>query len=483
MPPKWFTRKAQADARCDSQRQAEPPAKRARETRREVSASSSVRSRDELVAITRSVAGENDAVLEEWVAESDSPMSNGTISDDALVDAINAVVVFSDRSGSIGVLAAQTSDTAYLVTDAVFWPLSRRLAAEISALTTGDVHIDDAIWAGSPNSSEEIVHYATVRGYVLPECPAVPTLDAGWRRALLAEAAADLMLCRMLSGRRFDLPAMAGPSLAMNCDREERPAGPNSEVKSATVEGIAAKLVEDMEAAVLPCTVGLEATVHPRIEACASLDDRLVALAAAVNFQPGCQTRSQRLPALQGCWSSLQEESVRMLSLALQEEYDLRRQIMLRRLDVAVQALCTCQKACEPEVRCQIAQILSSMWTGWRQQADKTSSLSLWSALAASCSLLVEAAEARVSCPHASARSKVKSFRMSTKVPDRGGIPEGSANAANFRRQASASSSSVGVVTAMWQQASCLDRRDVSGAMRKLPQSWFQLGVKRAWES
>jgi len=89
-------------------------------------------------------------------------------SDESLVDAINAVVVFKEADGSVKVIAAQATDVSYLVSDDVFWPLLRRLAAETAALQTGSTCIDDSSWASAPASSEDSVCYAESRGYHLP---------------------------------------------------------------------------------------------------------------------------------------------------------------------------------------------------------------------------------------------------------------------------------------------------------------------------
>lgn len=355
-------------------------------------------------------------------------------SDESLVDAINAVVVFKEADGSVKVIAAQATDVSYLVSDDVFWPLLRRLAAETAALQTGSTCIDDSSWASAPASSEDSVCYAESRGYHLPGGLAAPAADSKWRRHVLIEVATELMLERITVGRGFDLPALAGPSGSFNSSWEERPGdsleGLTSKVDAASGERVAIMLLGDLETS----------TSSSSEAAAAAPDDlnlRLSNIAGTVVSQRDRWVRSSATssgPALQGGWSLLQEMGIREAALALREEYAVRRQILLRRLDVTVQAMCVSLGAASQR---RAADVLSRMWAGWRRTAGEAPPLSEWSALAAAQSMLGRATSARVSGPSTRTNSKVKSFRIG-QVPDRGGVPEGYLKKGNPALQASA---------------------------------------------
>jgi len=270
---------------------------------------------------------------------------------------------------------------------------------------------------------------------MLPEGLAAPATDTAWRHALLSEVSTDLMLARVQAGRGFDLPALAGPSGTTDCKWEERPAesleGLATKVDAASGDRVADKLMADLSAAVSPAS---EPSATPP-----SRPEQLSALATAVVSDRSRWTAASAAstgPALRGGWSLLQEMGIREAALALREEYGVRRQILLRRLDVTVQVMCNCESARVAKNQPVAANVLSSMWAGWRRSAAEAPPLSEWSALAATSTMLTRTMTARVSGPNA-LKSKVKSIRIGH-VPDRGGIPEGYAKKVNAALQAPA---------------------------------------------
>jgi len=470
MPPKWFTRKAQKCAQSDAAKDESPLA---------VGLAADILSSVQMDVETPIVA---------------EPGINIGCSDEALVDAINAVVVFVDKSGSVRVIAAQACDVAFLISDDVFWRLLRRLVAETQALQAGSTEVGDTMWANAPANSEDCLVYSQELGFILPMGLAVPTMERSWRRAFLSEVAIDLMLARLQTGHvgGFNLPALAGPPGTDHCIWNERPTD-NLEVSASKVDVtnavlVATQFVEELE--------GAASSSHTSSLDPLGLAERLSIVALSVASQSDQWTNAFTNacgPALQWAWSHLQTEGVCMASRALQEEYGLRRQILLHRLDLTVQALCNCEAAICSEAQCCIARVLSSMWAGWRQNASEASPLSAWSALAATSSMLSKAVEARVSCPKARATSKVKQFRMLTQVPDRGGVPEApmqqckhTAAHGSTAAAAAAGYCSRGGWVPPWMGAqggagSCSSGSNVGiGSTRMIPQSWNNLGIKRA---
>jgi len=355
------------------------------------------------------------------VGEANAEHLDGAIcecSDDLLVEAVNAVVTFRDAAGDIRIIAPQPSDVAYLASDSVFWPLLRRLAAEISCLEKGSGELDEDTWSNAPASSEDARQYATTRGYLLPE----DMTGTSWRRFIISEAAADLMLTRLRVGRGVDLPALAGPSKSHDCAWEERPAdsleGLSSKVDAESGERLASKLLAELETVVLPSSrsEGTSCTAVDRLATVGATIAQDVSRWNAIHGPDG--------PVLHGNWSLLQMMGVREAAVALRGEYSVRRQILLRRLDITVQSMSASDRAVVPASQRRFEDILSRMWAGWRRFALEAPPLFEWSALAASRSMLVKATTARVSGPHARVSSKVKSFKIGA-VPDRGGLPEG----------------------------------------------------------
>lgn len=346
----------------------------------------------------------------------------GGASDETLVEAISAVVVFKDASGVARVLAPQASEVAYLASDAVFWPLLRRMGAEILALEGGEKDLD-GLWSSAPSSSEGALQFADLRGYLLPRDLAAPAADGAWRRAMLAEAASDLMTMRVSVQRGFDLPALAGPAEA-GTGWVERPAdsleGVASAVDSSASAGLAEELVRDLGSAV--------GSGNGSAPADRPLQERLAAVAEAVaaRAEPSrpAPPDSSTSPALKGGWNLLQEMNVREAAQGLRNEYTTRRQILLKRLDVTVQVMCNCERASVASVQRKTADILSKMWAGWRRDTAEAPPLSEWSALAVTRGVLARAVTARVSGPGARVSSKVKKVSIGA-VPNRGGKPEG----------------------------------------------------------
>jgi len=346
-------------------------------------------------------------------------------SDEALVEAVNAVVTFTgtgENAGSTRVIAAQASDVAYLLSDDVFWPLLRRLVAETLALEAGAGDLE-AAWVAAPASSEAAVKHAESRGYCLPGGSVAAAVNSAWRHALLTEVATELMLLRLRGGRGFDLPALAGPVAGDNSNWEERPAesleGVASKVQGATGEGLAQNIIGDLARTALR-GAGISAG-KPLAERLADVSDSILEqqsrwAAPADSAKNG--------PALRCKWTLLQEMSVREAAAALRREYGVRRQILLRRLDVTVEALRACDKMTQPATQRKFSDILSRMWAGWRRSAAEAPPLSEWSALAAARGMLTRAMSARVSGPGARVSSAVKKVTIGH-VPDRGGVPDG----------------------------------------------------------
>lgn len=235
---------------------------------------------------------------------------------------------------------------------------------------------------------------------------------------MLAEAASDLMAMRLSSQRGFDLPALAGPA-DTGKGWVERPAdnleGVASAVDSSASAGLAEEIIRDLGKAVGSTNRSDE-----------PLHERLAAIADAVDARPNLGTTSDstagHAPALKGGWTLLQEMSIREAAQGLRNEYTVRRQILLRRLDVTVQVMCNCDRIAT--IQRQSADILSRMWSGWRRSANEAPPLSEWSALAVTRGVLARAIAARVSGPGARVSSKVKKISIGD-VPNRGGKPEG----------------------------------------------------------
>jgi len=130
-------------------------------------------------------------------------------------------------------------------------------------------------------------------------------------------------------------------------------------------------------------------------------------------------------PALKsGPWSLMQEMGVREAAQQLRQEYSVRRQILLRRLDCSVQAVSSSERASTPSGQRKVADVLSRMWSGWRRSISEAPPLSEWSALAVSRGIMARAVESRVAGPGSRTSSSVKSVLIGS-VPDRGGIPDG----------------------------------------------------------
>jgi len=341
-----------------------------------------------------------------------------------LIDLVSTVVTFPahEATGRPRVLVPQASDAAYLVSETVFWPLLRRLAAEIAALETNAASLDSS-WQGLPKDGDRtsVEQLIERRGYVLPPTPSAMTpqsmADAvvvkAWRRALLTEAASDLMTSRIKAGRGINAPALAGP-----------PAGLAGAAALLENGGMMDKLVVDLATS---NAVKESGTFVQRLKA---VSDKVVAKGNAA----GAET----VAVLKGNWSLMQEMQVRECVDSLAKEYSVRRRILLMRLDQTVQSMCGCAKASQPAVRANIGEVLSQMWGGWRggggvvageavvaARAEEAPRLSEWNVLAVTNSVLQEVKSTRVSelNPYAP-RSALKSVRIGD-VPGRGGVPEG----------------------------------------------------------
>jgi len=299
------------------------------------------------------------------------------------------------------------------------------MGAEILALEGGMKDLD-GLWETAPSGSEGALQFAESRGYLLPKDPAAGTADGAWRRAMLAEVASDLMTMRVSVQRGFDLPALAGPAgeAAGGKGWSERPAdnlqGVASAVDSSASAGLAEELVRELSSAV--------GAGNGSAPADRPLQERLSAVAEAVSARTeqsnAAPPDSSHAPALKGSWNLLQEMGVREAATSLRNEYTVRRQILLRRLDVTVQVMCSCDRAAVATIQRQITDILSKMWAGWRRDATEAPPLSEWSALAVTRGVLARAVTARVSGPGARVSSKVKKVSIGA-VPNRGGKPEG----------------------------------------------------------
>jgi hypothetical protein len=487
MPPKWFTQKARSQSQSDVVASGST-AKRAKDStgHPEYHVISAPFVQDVAMEISKDVAMRSSNPVEQkspYVAM----VARGGLeggSDEAVVDALNAVVAFGDADGTITGITPQASDVAYLVADGVFWRLFRRLAAEIWALQSNAGGIDDATWEGAPTETEAITRFAEDRGYTLSGDVTAPKCDPTWRRSLLTEVASDLMVMRLRMGRGLSLPALAGPPLAETHNHEaegsltEKAAAP---FPSGTYN--ASKLIQDIESAVC----------HAQYDAHTSLVDRLSTVVHAVNFQ-----RERWLQnfgrvhsfVLKGGWSQQRENDIDLVSLALQAEYKLRRHILLRRLDVTVQALCSGEKTNVADTWRQACEVLSNMWVGWRKPGNEAPPVSKWSVLSVRCSTFHQTLEASVCGPGTRLSSNVKSFRMTSQVPYRGGIPD------NYQEKTSSALWLPGSTVAASPQA--LSRMKSNGsaavasasssgghhphanAIRAAPQSWYTLRSKRS---
>jgi hypothetical protein len=349
-------------------------------------------------------------------------------SNEALVEGVVAVVCVGG-AGALGAneLAWHASDVAYLLSDPVLWPLVRRMTAEVLALDAGagassqGEEVWNDAWTMAPGTFEDAVTFAETRGYVLPEADASGTMASAaplvgaataagggaWRRELLKEIAADLMTTRMLMGVDFkQLPALASPPVVSKA----------SDVTSEEVEK-AGKLVDDL-------------VKKFALSASGSLAQKLSAIATA-NAEKPCNTTeaASQLAVAGGKWSLLTEMGVREAATTLRKEYGVRRQILLRRLDVTVEGMSAGQTVKDQAaVQQKFADALATMWASWRSNSNEAPQLSEWSALSISKARLARCVGQRVSAASGHLTSSVRSVRIGS-VPDRGGIPEGAKGA------------------------------------------------------
>lgn len=351
-------------------------------------------------------------------------------SSEMLIEAVNGVLVFLDWSTEgARVLAPQPSDAAYVTSDAVVWDLVRRMSAEVDALEACEESLVLA-WRRAPKSSEEAAAYAEAREYLLPERDELAG-DEAWRRALLIELASDLMTTRMFFKRGFSLPALSAPAEESAIEGEvcENLVAVASALDSLETSRLAEKIMGDLETAAGVSDTIAQATDRP-------LAERLNFVAAAADpLLADSTAAAPNGPALNGSWTLLQEMCIREVALMLRQEYSVRRQILLRRLDVTVQAVTVSERALDLSGQRRVADVLSRMWSGWRRGADEAPPLSEWSALAASTTLVQQALSGRISGPTSCVRSAVKDVRIGS-VPDRGGIPDGYSRGADGSRPA-----------------------------------------------
>lgn len=349
-------------------------------------------------------------------------------SDESLTDALAAVCKFTDpTSGKERGLAATPADVAFVISDSIFWPLVRRIAVEIESLEANSTDLT-SFWPTAPHGSESVVKFADFRGYVLPAGMVAPATSSFWRRAFLADAASDLLAVRVIAGRGFDLGATAGPcqhgTSAISADTgANNLEGVASAVDSSASLPLAANLLTDIAQA-------LEIDDDPS----AAHAERIRQISAATlrrdPVDAGWSTDAADAPALVtgDGWTLLQEMGVREAAHQLREEYTVRRQILLHRLDCTVQCMSTSERAMKPTGRRKVADILSRMWAGWRlhEGAGKAPPLSEWSALAVTRGVLSRAVCSRVASSHARPRNN-ESVRnvLIGEVPNRGGLPDG----------------------------------------------------------
>jgi len=228
----------------------------------------------------------------------------------------------------------------------------------------------------------------------------------------------------------------------------ERPGGElegvASVVDSSASIGLAEDLIKDLNKGV---RVGIAMSAFPDIGAVESAsanqrssgftEECLSAIAQAVESQgpPAIVDSAGYAPALKGGWTLLQEMRVREVAAELRQEFTVRREILLRRLDVTVQVMCSCEQSSAAAVQRKSADVLSRMWAGWRRSASRAPPLSEWSALAVTRAVLARAVDARVSGPGARVSSRLKNVKIGS-VPNRGGKPEGYHGRTNQRTSA-----------------------------------------------
>jgi len=125
-----------------------------------------------------------------------------------------------------------------------------------------------------------------------------------------------------------------------------------------------------------------------------------------------------------GKWTLLQQMAIREAAEAFQREYQVRGRILLRRLDVTVQAFQGSTQGANALNKPEARNALFRMWESWRARAASWPRISEWHLLVASMDsrLLVRAIGDKVSS--ARVASRLKSIRIGT-VPGRGGVPEG----------------------------------------------------------
>jgi hypothetical protein len=356
---------------------------------------------------------EVDAVVSKKAGKKTGPAVSlrNILADEALMDCVIGVVPFAH-----GELTRQSSDVAYILSDPVFYPLVRRLAAEILALEGGASKDDEKpwtkAWAEAPVDSDSAWSFADTRVYLLPE---EDEGEDAWQRAMLTELSTDLMMVRLSVSRSFsEMSALAAP--------EDR-------VGDVVIAGVKQESGEAAEKIVskIISAAGADASsggsLAARLTAVVDVASAKAAThAATVAAQASTPGRQKDGPALKGGWSLMQEMDLREISLNLREEYTMRRRILLRRLDATIESICA-GNACAGDGNGQrnVADCLARMWAGWRRRADKASPLSEYNALLATRSQLVRAITARVSAPSSTVKSSVKSVRIGA-VPDRGGI-------------------------------------------------------------
>ncbi|PHJ18796.1 protein fam98a-like, partial [Cystoisospora suis] len=315
--------------------------------------------------------------------------------------------------------------------DESFFPLVRQIISEIQYLEEGKT---------SPKSDvkqkEALLSFIQSRGYLLPR-ESLSSLgtseeDFSLKRLLLYNLLADLQTCRLLAKKRIrrDLAfaSLAGPGEGEGNERRSHAVEDQAKEKSQQALEMIKKISN---------TLG----VYTEKEGCCDtfrdavqLDLLSKALEKNGRSHPLPQSKEALVPAPPP--SSTSGDKLLSIVERLDAEYLLRRRVMLRRLDVTVQAFLWSRKAQENDRA--VATVLQDM-RSWRDRllnrhinlydvfAIKKSLFTTRLSLPISRSTMCDEEEGRDTCPSSSSSRSPLAIKnlIIGPVPDRGGIPEG----------------------------------------------------------
>ncbi|PFH38783.1 hypothetical protein BESB_011250 [Besnoitia besnoiti] len=290
-----------------------------------------------------------------------------------------------------------------LLQDNCFFPVVEQIWREIELLEGRSL---------KGHEQEQLVDFIRSRGYLLPEGVTPEALrDFAFKRVLLYNLLIDIQTCRLLAKKRlttrlsFPSAALLGGVRTPEADAAERAQASLEAVKAiaraAEVPADScASLHEAVQKGVLP-------------QASQKLRGRAV--------EPSSQALVPALPA-EALPDGALLKDIATITKVLDRGYQLRRRVMLGRLDVTIQAFLWSKKAAENEAA--IATLLQGMM-GWRE-ALLNKHVNVYDVFAVDKSLLTSRLSLPISrtADPSKAVLPIKTLIIGP-VPDRGGIPEG----------------------------------------------------------